>query len=147
MGFYSTNAFTGFQAMWVKPGCHQLPVSISLSARHPACPRTSAAGPLLGLHNQKELPKVPESELLCSKPTSNGLVKLVMMLTELEAKNTLCFSKRSSRGQMQNVFSLGLSKYVSLRKKAVKKFLFLITDPVSNKSYKTYNLLTALITK
>lgn len=48
---------------------------------------------------------------------------------------------------MQNVFSLGLSRYVFLRKKAVKKYLFLITDPVFNKSYKIYSFLTALITK
>lgn len=48
---------------------------------------------------------------------------------------------------MQDVFSLGLSRYVFLRKKTVKKYLFLTTDPVFNKSCKIYNLLTALITK
>lgn len=68
------------------------------------------------------------------------------MLTELEAKIHFAFPKDFLEGKCKMFFSLGLSRYVSLRKKAVKKFLFLITHPVFNKSYKIYDLLTVLIT-
>lgn len=46
--------------------------ALASPSRHPVGLRTSAAGLMLGFHSQKELPKVPESELPCSKPTETS---------------------------------------------------------------------------